>query len=246
MSDPLRFSRLRLMGQSPAHFINADRIETSAMQTGTAADALIFGTAPVLVYPGAVRRGKEWESWRDGQDPGAHIVTKSEYESAAGIALAVRGHREAMEYLDGERQQTMFWTFDGVPCRGTPDVRGESKGRRRLVELKTGETSDPRRFHHKARRFAYHAALAWSEAGHALAGRGTIHDSYIVAVEQAAPYVVTIFHVTPETIELGARIWRTWFEQLKNCEASGVWPGYSDSVVELEMVDDDIEIGDAE
>lgn len=247
MADPLRFSRLRLMGKSPAHYLAAVQTETPEMLMGTAADALIFGHAPVVVFPGKVRNGKEWEKWRDDQAPGSHIVLQSEWEKATGIASAVRSNPLAMELLDGDYQKTYEWIFDGIQCRGTPDVSGQRKGRgRHLAELKTGETSDPRYFQYKVRRFAYHAALAWYETGHALSGMGTIEDSYIVAVEQAPPHVVTIYHVPAETIELGARIWRLWFEQLKNCEASGVWPGYSDSVVELEMVDDNIEIGDAE
>jgi hypothetical protein len=33
-------------------------------------------------------------------------------------------------------------------------------------------------------------------------------------------------------LERGARLCRLWFEQLLVCEESGVWPGYSEAIVD--------------
>lgn len=237
---PLRFSRLKLMGRSPAHYAAYVEDETEAMETGTAADLLLLGGRPVLAYPGAVRRGKEYDAFC-ADNPNALIVTQAEAAKALGIAEAVTKHEDARRLLDGARQQTLRWTFQGRACRGTPDVRGDGF----LTDLKTGETSDPRFFPWKVKRFAYHAQLAWYETGCGLLGHD-IAESYIVAVEQAPPHVVTVFRLTPNLIELGARLWRLWFEQLQVCEASGHYPPYAQSVVDLDLPDDeDIEIRDA-
>ncbi len=240
--DPLRFSRLKLMGKSPAHYAAYVPQPTGAMETGTAADALLLGGQPVLAYPGPVRRGKDYEAFCD-KHPGALIVTQKEGALAYGIAEAVTDCADAMQLLTGARQQTMYWDFNGRPCRGTPDVRGEGF----LCDLKTGETSDPRFFPFKVRRFAYHAQMSFYETGVALAKLPPVTQSYIVAVEQAPPHVVTVYRLTEETIELGARLWRLWFEQLQVCEASGAFPPYSQSIVDLELFDDNelVELGDA-
>ncbi len=242
MTEPLRFSRLKLMGKSPAHYAAHVPTETGAMETGTAADALLLGGQQVLAYPGPVRRGKEYESFC-ARNPGALILTQKEAASAFGIAQAVHNCPDAVRLLTGIRQHTMLWDFNGRPCRGTPDVRGDGF----LTDLKTGETSDPRFFPFKVRRFAYHAQMAFYETGVALANLPPVSESYIVAVEQSPPHVVTVYRLTAATIELGARLWRLWLEQLQVCEASGAFPPYSQSIVDLELFDDNelLELGDA-
>lgn len=234
--DPLRFSRLRLMGRSPAHYAAYQEPDTTSMEVGTAADRLVFNTGPVLAYPGAVRRGKEYDAFCD-HNPGALILTQKDASKALGIAEAVSACADAVRLLQGTAvtQQTMLWDFQGRPCRGTPDVRGVGY----LADLKTGETSDPRRFAWKLRTYAYHAQMAWYESGVQLSGLPAVTDSYIVAVEQAPPHVVTVFRLTDRAIELGARLWRTWFEQLQVCEASDDWPPYSQSIVDLDVPDDE-------
>ena len=240
--EPLRFSRLKLMGKSPAHYAAYVPQETGAMETGSAADALLLGGQQVLAYPGPVRRGKEYDAFCE-KHPDALIVTAKEAASALGIAEAVTACPDAVRLLTGIRQHTMLWDFNGRPCRGTPDVRGDGF----LTDLKTGETSDPRFFPFKVRRFAYHAQMSFYETGVALADLPPVSESYIVSVEQAPPHVVTVYRLTTATIELGARLWRLWLEQLQVCEASGAFPPYSQSIVDLELFEDEelLELGDA-
>jgi hypothetical protein len=239
---PLRFSRLKQMAKSPAHYAACIEQMSIAMEIGTAADALLLGGQQVLAYPGPVRRGKEYESFC-AQHPGALILTQHDAAKAFGIAEAVQACPDAVRLLTGVRQQTLYWDFSGRACRGTPDVRNDEH--HFLADLKTGETSDPRFFPFKVRRFAYHAQMAFYESGCGLLGH-YITDSYIVAVEQAPPHVVTIFRLTPNLIEMGAKLWRLWFEQLRVCEESGSFPPYSQSIVELNLPDDEeIDISDA-
>lgn len=241
--ESLRFSALRQMARSAAHYAaaTADGPTTSAMDVGTAADLLILGGRPVIVYPGAVRRGKEFEAFRTA-NPDALIVTRAEYDKAKGIAAAVALCPDAVRVLTGARQRTYLWSLNDRICRGTPDVIGDGF----LTDLKTSETSDPRFFPWKVKRFAYHAAAAWYRHGLAACGVETT-ASYIVAVEQAAPHVVTVFRLTDHALELGARLWRLWFEQLQVCEASGAFPPYAQSIVDLDLTDDEeiIELSDA-
>lgn len=243
--NPVRFSDLKRFAQSPAHYAYAAQESSRSIVVGTAADTLILG-GQVLAYPGAVRRGKEWEAWQAQQDPEALIVTKSELADASGIARAVERHPEAVRLLAGVRRETLLWDNNGRACRGTPDVRTG----RYITDLKTSETSDPRFFPSKVRRFAYHAQLAWYQDGCERAGLERPAECYIIAVEQKPPHVVTVYVLTDHVLDLGARLCRLWFEQLQNCEASGVFPGYSQSLVELDLPEfddamDAIAIGDA-
>lgn len=235
-TEPVRFSRLKRIGQSPAHYAANAEYSSDALELGNAADAAILG-GTVVAYPGAVRRGKEWEQWQKDQNPAAILVTKAQAAATEGMVKAVQRHPEAMRLLDGVRRETLYWTRNGRSCRGTPDVRTDAF----LTDLKTGETSDPRRFGWKVRDYCYHGQLAWYRDGIERCGLPVPEETYIVAVEQKPPHVVTVFKLTDHLLDMGLRLCTTWFEHLRLCEESGRFPGYSESVVELDLPDPDEE-----
>ena len=239
--EPIRFSRLKLFGKSPAHFAAALPDESSALDVGSAAHAMILGVGrEVIAYPGKVRRGKEWESFQ-ADHPDALILTKAEFGRASRMAKAVGDNADARRVLNGVREQTMYWEVSGRACRGTPDVRSDTF----ITELKTGETSDPRFFPFKLRRFSYHAQLAWYSDGAVLAGHPDPKEHYVVAVEAAYPHVVTVFRITRDTIDQGRKMVRLWFERLLQCTAANEWPGYCQTVVDLDLPNENFEMLDA-
>ena len=242
---PLRFSALRQLAKSPAHYaayLQQETAPTSAMDIGTASDLLILGGQRVVSFPGPVRRGKVYDAFSlDHAD--ALILTEKEYRAARGIADAVQSCDDAVRLLTGVRQDTIYWENNGRLCRGTPDVRASDGFH--IVDLKTGQTSDPRQFLWTVKRFAYHAAAAWYLAGLNAKGFG-VRESYIVAVEQTPPHVVTIFKLTDHLLEMGHKLWVAWFEQLQVCEASGHFPPYAQSIVDLDWPDDEaMDVSDA-
>lgn len=240
LSAPVRFSRLKKMGQSPAHYFADVPPKSSAVDIGSAADLILFarGERRIIAYPGPVRRGKEWEAFRDDNQD-ALILTARELDIAEGIVASIKKHPEAMRVLDGELQRNMRWMRGSRECSGTPDVIVPGKF---ITDLKTGATSDPRRFPWHMRAMGYHAQLAWYREGAFEVFRSLCTDCYIVAAEQKAPYVVTVFRLTESVLDMGSRLARLWFEQLLVCEASGEWPGYAGSVVDLDLPDNDVEI----
>lgn len=238
--DPIRFSRLKLFGKSPAHFAAALEQESSAMDIGSAAHSLVLGGRDVVAYPGKVRRGKEYDQFVL-ENPEALILTRAEFGRASRMAGAVKGNADAMRVLDGDREQTIFWRVQGRACRGTPDVRSDKF----ITELKTGETSDPRFFPFKLRRFCYHGQLAWYSDGAVLSGLPDPEEHFVVAVEATYPHVVTVFRITKDTIDQGRKMIRLWFERLIQCEAAKEWPGYCQSIVDLELPNENFEMLDA-
>lgn len=193
---------------------------------------MVFGTRKVCFYPGKRdKRSKKWQRFReDHQDH--EILTEAEYERAEGMARAIRAHKKAMEALDGEREQTFTWDRAGLRCRGTPDVRT----RRRITDLKTARTADPERFPGDAIRLAYHGQLPWYVGGGVAAGlvdEGA--ECVVVAVEPEPPFVVTVFKLTSDAIEAGERLVALWFEQLKGCVESNVWPSYTEAVAYIDV-----------
>lgn len=237
----IRFRHLVATGLSAQHgkfsIDGGEEEPTYGMQRGSGTHAILFGTRPVLAYPGAVRRGKEWEAFQ-AEHAGALILTGKDFAKAEAMAEAVRANSLAMEVLfddEAVHEQTVFWKMLGRSCAGTPDVRAPGY----VAELKTSVSAQPERFRWQVLRMHYHAALAWYMQGVALSGLGQPQAAYIVAVESSPPHPVTVHRLTPRTLDIGARLVRLWFERLVGCEASGEWPGYAQSILELDLGDEE-------
>ena len=228
---PVRFSHLRAYGRSAAHGKHA-RLATKddptyAMERGTATHAILFGNKQVCAYPGAVRRGKEWDAFAAAHSEHV-ILTKAEYDKANRMADAVRACKLAEPVLNGIREDTLHFKWMGLTCRSTPDVRGPDF----VTELKTASSSDPAKFLWHARRMHYHAQVRFEQyACEAMTVR--IRDHWIVCVESEAPHPVTVFHVEPEALDEGDRLLMLLAERLKNCEASEAYPPYVECIVPL-------------
>jgi hypothetical protein len=224
------------MGQSAAHYIADQVVKTTCMERGSAVDALVLGTSSVVAYPGKVRRGKEWEQWRSEQDPQALIVTQKGLIVAEAMRASVLASPPAMQVLAGKHQQEIEWEYLGRKCVSHLDVAAFDSSY--VTELKSSQTSNPGQFRWKALKMAYHAQLAFYRLAVEYATGIKPRTAYIVAVESSAPYVVTTMRLTDRVLELGERMVRLWFERLLQCEAANEWPGYAQSIVDLDAPDD--------
>lgn len=244
----IRFSRLKLIARSPAHYRYAKDRDTSAKDKGSAVHAILKDQR-IIYYDkktkdgrSAPRRGKEWEEFKAlNQD--AVIVTPKEYEDVNGMIESLRAHPRAMELLDGVREETLMFEVLGLQCRSTPDVR-EPNGAF-VTELKTCQSSDPRRFVGQSLWMGYHAQMAMHRMAMARALGHRKPQGYIVAVESAAPFPVTVYHVDEKAFEAGEKQIRMWMETLRGCIQSNQWPAYAQSDVEFTIPEDEIDIGEA-
>ena len=233
---PVRFSLLKAYGWSALHGYHARLFElkqTQAMQRGTATHALLFETRKVVGYPGKVRRGKEYDAFVEAH-PDTEILTMKDYDSARFLADAIREHPMASQILDGVRESTMRFDWNGMKCRTTPDVRGVDF----LNDVKTTANGDPVKFLWHALRMKYHAQLRMQAIGCVQSGYKAPEFHYLTVAEASAPWVVTVFEIQPRALEQGEKLLMQWSERLKTCEASGVWPGYSQAVVPLDIPED--------
>jgi hypothetical protein len=229
------------MARSPAHYresLESTWKPSAAMELGSAVHALVLGGPDVVAYPGAVRRGKEWDGFK-AEHEGDLILLGADYEKAQRMADAVGKNANARRVLEGRREQPIDWSIGSRACRSTPDVVGNGF----VTELKTTNTAEPARFQWQALRMAYHAQLAfYLEAVRSSAAAEQPQEAYIVAVESSAPFPVTVLRLTNRALDQGARMFRLWFERLLTCEASGVWPGYCEAIVDLDVPDEDMEL----
>ena len=237
---PIRFSHLRAYGRSAAHGYHArlqDPAVTGAMQRGTAVHALMFGTRKVMGWDGVQRRGKAYDEFV-AANPDVEILTASEYDKANAMVRALRACKAAEPVLQGIAEQTIYFDWYGRKCRATPDIRGDGF----VTELKTAKSSDPAQFQWASLRMAYHAQLKMQNVA-------TNTDvSYLVCVESAEPYPVTVFRVTDEALLEGEKLLTLWMERLINCEKADYYPPYVECIVPLDVPtpDVDLDYGDSD
>jgi len=106
-----------------------------------------------------------------------------------------------------------------------------------LADLKTCRSAHPDWFQWDARKMGYHAQLDWYGNGLERRGEGRPMRSFLVAVENTPPHVVTIFEATERALLEGRKLWSLWFERLRVCEDSNEWPGYSQGAVPFDTPD---------
>jgi hypothetical protein len=257
-SIPTRFSLLKTLDLSPAHYREAcqrPQDDSLAARLGGFAtdrkEALRFGTAvhcflldmrdKVARYSG--KRDKRVKAYQDFVAEQSargvlEILNDKEWHRAVAVANAIRRHKTAMRLLfDGTKvEQRIDWRFCGRAIRSTPDARG----RTHEADLKTTVSAEPSAFFRHAGRFFYHAQ-AWLYAEAMEAETGTRpSDCYLIAVEKTPPVPVSVFRFTDRDLELGEKLCRTWIERLKVCEATDEWPEYLQDIADTAIAPDDL------
>ena len=249
-----RASLLKQFAKSAAHaraYIDGGSTdETLSQRLGSGTHALLFRDKPVVEYKGgeftppgakkpktytAVRSGECWEAFK-AQHAGAVILNTKEMATAEAMAAAIRGDMDASRLLfaKGTKYETRIeWEMHGRRCSGTIDAFGPLAGDA-LVDLKSTVDASPAKFPWQARKLGYTAQLAFYLAGLELAGYGR-REPYIVAVENAPPFCVQTYKLTAADIDEGRWQVEAWLERLIECEASGIWPAYSDGILPLNV-----------
>jgi hypothetical protein len=233
MVERIHFSQLKDARLSAAHLRAAldrsDRKDTPAMLMGRVIhSAYLEGIAPV-VYDGE-RRGKAWAEFKDA-NAGSDIITATEHETVQRILEALERSTEARDVLADNTGREVAWEAEilGVPAAGKIDLLGANS----VDELKTCACAAPRKFLYDADRMWYDAQLAWYQMSRGVEYIGPDTEwmrSRIIAVENKAPFVVQVFGLDPLRLNQGAEKILRALDLLRECQASGIWHGYTDGV----------------
>jgi hypothetical protein len=236
--SPVRFHRLKLIARSPQHYLGYSEEQAVHLERGEAFHSVVLGGKRVTFYPGPVRRGKEYEAFA-GANPGALILTRTEYDKVMPMAEAVLKHGLAMEVLAGKHEVEVAWSYLGRQCGSRIDCIGPEGAW--VTELKSTRDASLGRFQWQALRMGWNAQLAFYGEAVRASGLGKPAAHFVVAVESAPPHVVAVRRLTDRALDQGRRAFRLWFERLLVCEASDHWPGYCEDIEDLDHpIEDDV------
>lgn len=248
--DAIHWSTLKLMGKSPAHYLNAlqpataDESDTAARQRGRVLHMAIFEphrlASEVVVYRDR-RAGKKWEDFEAAHE-GKEIITSRMSDAVDGLRAAARASALASKYLaGGKAEQAVRWKHVTPAVGDFPAVEFDCKGRLdfianvgAIVDLKVTKDASPSGFGREVMRYDYHGQAAFYADGHE-AMTGERLPFVIVAVEAVAPFVVQVYRVTDEQLELGRDLYTKHLAHLDVCRRTSSWPGYADTEMPLHL-----------
>jgi hypothetical protein len=234
-----------LVSRSPLHAWQRHRLlgatasePTEATDRGTFIDKMVLGGGPeieVLDFPDF--KTKAAQAARDeARVAGSLPILIGKYEPAMKVVEAIRAQLKArgMRFDKGQSKVELRWKEPvyGVECGGEIDFLDVPT----IFDLKTTRDASPDAIALSMVKYGYdiqHAAYRQAiETMHPeLVGKVRM---LFVFAETEPPYAVTIAEPAGTMRSLGSHKWdracRVWSE----CLASGIWPGYSDDVVQIE------------
>lgn len=192
---------------------------------GTAAHSLILeGDEDSIVVIDVPRRaGKAWTEPSDAaRAAGKTPVKASEWEQVKAMRDAVMANPVAAKAFTGHTaEQSIFWEEDGLQLKCRPDARIPGL----IVDLKTSATADPAEFGRRAYSLGYYISAAhYIDGVHEATGERL--PFVFVQVEKEPPYLVSVVQLDTDAVEWGRIMADRAKRTYRECNASGVWPGY--------------------
>lgn len=248
---PLRWSRLALIGRSPAHcrfaldqdLAGIETSDTASQRFGRLAHAIVLDQPLPAVFEGERRIGKAWDAFVEAH-PGRDIVKRSDMDAAQALAASIMHNLEAAKLLRGEFiERTLEAEVSGRVCRATPDSFTPGDWN---TELKTTTDAQAFRFAYQARRLGYFGQMGMQHEVIRAAGIKPPAAHFIVAAETKPPYEICVFQLSERAVEFGVKHFRGLLEQFRAFEDADYWPGYVKAVLDapddLEALDSDQEV----
>jgi hypothetical protein len=181
--------------------------------------------ADYAIFPGEVRKGKEWQAFK-AANAGKSIVKEGEIETVRLQAAAVRRHPAAHAYLrDAVVEQSIFWDDPRtrIACKARPDLWHPRT--RTLIDLKGCPSVDARHFGRVAAQNLYFAQLAHYKSGLEVTTGGAVFRVALLAVENKPPFDVALFRLSADDLDTGRGYVDSYLDRLKECLDSGQYPG---------------------
>ena len=240
--DYISNSQLNAFRKSPAHwvhYVTEKKAPTEAMIKGSLAHALAlkqpldrFYFLDVKERPEpnktfASNLNKAWLKQIEEQcaELKQEIVYPETLDECTKMVESLYRDKIAVRYLEGQFEAKLEWMSMGLKFMGIRDISSDTF----IADLKFVQSADPRDF----RRYLFREGL-YRQGGMYLDGEmggqmtGDPHKKVLfIAVENSAPYGVSVHELQQEVIDYGVNEYRRLAEQLHDCIEADHFPSYS-------------------
>lgn len=228
---------------SPARFRH-DQLHppssSKAFDLGRAAHAKALGVgAPIVAIPdellasnGAISTKVAKDFVAEHQAAGATVLKRDVVEAIDAMAAALLGHEIAGPLLRQGIPELSLFGRDAdtqVMLRARLDwLTRLRSGRPVIVDYKTAESANPRRFGKAAHDFGYFMQdRTYRELADLVLGEKDEHAFLFVVQEKTAPFLVSVCELDDDARAVAAQANRAARRLYVECMTSGVWPGYA-------------------
>lgn len=191
-------------------------------------------------FNGSTKAGKEEAA--TAKAAGLELVPEKIYEAALAMAESVWDHPligQIMTSEDRRSETSIYWceTVDGIeiPCKARLDMLATVPGFGLVaVDLKSTDDASPAGLARSILKWGYHRQAVWYRR--ALRAVGMDSSVFVlVAVEKAAPHLVTAANVSEAAQQVGLEEIREALVSYASCTKSGLWPGYVSEIIDLDL-----------
>lgn len=244
-----------LIEHTPAHLqygMTAHREPTASMALGTAVHSLVlepfrfnddFVIAPVVDK--RTKIGKEiWANF-EADSAGKTLINAAQFEQASAMADSVRNHPIAGALLDDiVVESSVYWWYrsmdpdDDTKYKEMLKVRPDAICRKYpvIIDLKSTADGSYSGFIKSIQNYYYHMSAAMYLEGVNQCRplleemRHFAYTKFIfVCVENAAPYLTSVYELSPEYLDIGKTLYRRALHALRYGREND-WPGFPDEV----------------
>lgn len=241
--DGIRFSRLKLMRESPLHYAHAVDKDTANRGFLRAVHCLVLEPWRFedLFIVDAERQTAKRRELHALANVGKTVIKPADETKARNIANAVRTHPAAGPLFTGEGQSEvpMQWRHPatGLLCKALRDRWTRDKfGQRCLVDLKTYGTTDPRLVGRRVYDLGAHVQMAHYEEGARITTGDEDIKCLIVSAESGPPWDVAVFELDRHGALHAGQVEREdLMARLAECMAADRWPGRFEDVEVLDL-----------
>lgn len=240
-------SALKLLAKSPAHLAwdrRPDAVDkaTPAMQLGTALHFAVIEPqrfeSLYAVLPKCDRRttaGKEAYAAFVAENVGKTIIDADDYAKVLGMATSLRSNEMFADLVENATAKEISGIWQdkntGVICKMRGDLFVDEYSA--IVDVKSCVDASPAGFLRAIVSNGYHIQGEFYLQG--ATANGQHYQNFLFAcVESQAPYFTAIYQLSTEFLGLARAQINVLLDLYRECEESGMWPGYSTEMVTLE------------
>lgn len=173
---------------------------------------------------------------------GLELVKKEEYEKALAMREAVLANKRAraiLEHPETMKEVSCFWWEKigevEIPCKCKVDILNHEIAGGIAIDLKTTADASPEKFAKSVATYGYHRQDAWYSRGAKKASGKPVNAFGFIAQEKDAPYLTGLYTLHEGSRQQGLYEIRDAITRLAECMKTGVFDGYGDDFVELDL-----------
>jgi hypothetical protein len=196
---------------------------------------------------------REGKAWKEAQEAAGRLIIKQdEYDTLIGCVDSIRANEACREiFAAGQSEVSLFKRHPrtGLLCKARvdwlPDPETRLENNLIIVDIKTtrGATfttrggAHPEEFADTLYRSRYYVQSAYYlDLWNGLMGETNERETFVfIVVEKTPPYLVALYYVDLDDIDLGRERYEMDLTVLAECQKEKLWPGYPVDPVKISL-----------